>query len=119
MTDVALGQCSEAMKAKLELEDSFKSISNNGDVIVLLRLIRIIVFNYKSKRYPYLIIYNSLNSFYNYHQKLSMTNDAYLEAPQNLCDVITHYRGNLTAHKFLVEHVLKEQGITSLSNDKC
>ena len=115
---VALGQCSEAMKAKLESEDTFESKSNNGDVIALLKLIRSIAFDYESKRYPFLAVYNSVRVFYSYFQKVSMTNDAYLESYQNLCDVVSHCGGDLMLHESLVEHTLKEEGIPNPTADE-
>ena len=68
MFSVVLGQCSEAMRAKLESETSFKNILNDSDVIKLLELIRNIAFAYKSKRYPYLAVYTSVKTLYSYYQ---------------------------------------------------
>ena len=79
------------MKAKLESEDSYSNISNKGDVIKPLELIQSIAFDYKSKLYPHLAIYNLLMNFYIYHKKPSMTNNMYLAAHQDFRDVITHY----------------------------
>ena len=110
MLSVALGQCSEAMKAKLESENMYDKISNDGDVIALLKLIRSIAFDYESKQYPHLAVYNSMRSFYGFYQKPSMTNDAYLEAYQNIRDVVEHCGGDLMDHESLIQHTLKEKG---------
>ena len=66
---VVLGQCSEAMKAKLEAESSFEAVSNNSNVIKLLKLIRNIYFAYKSKRYPYLAVYTAIKAIYGNFQR--------------------------------------------------
>lgn len=118
MTAVALSQCSEAMKAKLESEDKFEQISNKGNVIALLKMIRSIAFDFESKRYPFLAVYSSMQSFYMFYQKPSMTNDAYLESYQNQWDMVSHCGGNLMLLSSLVEHILKEEGITSPTSDE-
>ena len=63
MFSVALGQCTEAMKAGLDSEDTYLNISETGDVVRLLKLIRGIAFDYKLKRYLPLAMYKSLYSF--------------------------------------------------------
>ena len=47
-----------------------------------------------------------------------MTNSSYLEAYQNLRDVVSHCGGNLNVHESLVKHTLKEKGITSPSTNE-
>ena len=42
---VALGQCTEAMKARLDSEDAYSNISETGGVVRLLKLIMGIAFN--------------------------------------------------------------------------
>ena len=59
---VVLGQSADAMKAKLESEASFKKISQDRDLVGLLKLMRDIAFNYESDRYPFLAVYLALNS---------------------------------------------------------
>ena len=49
MMAVVLEQCSKAMKAKVESEDSFETISNARDEIAFLKFIRSIAFDYKYK----------------------------------------------------------------------
>ena len=59
---VVLGQSTDAMKAKLESEASFKKISQDRDLVGLLKLMRDIAFNYESDRYPFLAVHLALNS---------------------------------------------------------
>ena len=47
-----------------------------------------------------------------------MSNDSYLEAYQNLRDVVNHCGGNLSVHESLIKHTLKKEGITSASDDE-
>ena len=57
---IVLGQCTEAMKAKLESDSGYETISGDSDVIELLKLIRSIAFAYESKRYPYLAVFTGI-----------------------------------------------------------
>ena len=45
MYAVVIGQCSDAMKAKLEANNKFETIKNNRDVIGLLNLIRTVAYD--------------------------------------------------------------------------
>ena len=54
MCTVVLGQCTEAMLAKLEGNTHFKDIKKISDVIVLLKLIREIYFDVESDCYPFI-----------------------------------------------------------------
>ena len=50
---VILGQCTDTMKAKLESEATFKNISQDRDMVELLKLMRDVAFNYESDKYPF------------------------------------------------------------------
>ena len=63
MFSVVLGQCTEALKAKLEADNNYETISQSRDVIKLLLLIREIAFNYESDKYPYLAVHSSMKTF--------------------------------------------------------
>ena len=80
MYSIALGQCSEAMKAKLEASTQFEPINDDSDLIRLLKLIRDVSFAYEYKQYPYLSVYNGVRSLYSNYQKNYTSVDNYLES---------------------------------------
>ena len=84
MFSVVLGQCTEALKAKLEADNNYETILQSHYVIKLLLLIREIVFNYELDKYPYLAVHSSMKTFYEQFQKYSVSADNYLESCKNL-----------------------------------
>ena len=54
---VALGQCTEAMKNRLEVEETYKDIDAESELIRLLLLIKSIAYLYESESYPVLAIH--------------------------------------------------------------
>ena len=115
---VALGQCSEGMRAKLEADSTFEGINTGSDLIELLKLIRKVSFAYESKKYPYLAAYNSIRSLYGNYQKNYSSVDSYLETFQNLVQVSDHCGGNFGLHSKLINDILTKAGITSPTDDQ-
>ena len=76
---VALGQCMEAMKNRLEGKETDEDINVDSGVIRLLILIKSIAYSYKSKSYPVLFINVALRKFYTSHQSSSSSCDEYFE----------------------------------------
>ena len=113
---VALGQCSKAMKAKLESNSQFESINEDNDLIHLLNLIQDVSYAYKSKQYPYLSVYNGVRSMYSNYQNNYATVDSYLESFQNMNQVVEHCGGNFGTHPLLVQNILTKNGVTSPTN---
>jgi len=59
---VVLEQYTEAMKARLETDSGYENISNDHDVIKLLKLIRDIAFDYESEPCPFLALHMALKN---------------------------------------------------------
>ena len=93
MYSVILGQCMDAMHAKLESQDQFEQVSDDSDAIELLRMIRDIAFNLQSQKYEPLSIHESIHQFYLQHQDRHMTCQACLKQFTNSKDVIEHCGG--------------------------
>ena len=72
------------MKAKLESNSQFESINEDNDLIRLLNLIQDVSYTYKSKQYPYLLLYNGVRAMYSNYQKNYAIVDSYLESFQNM-----------------------------------
>ena len=103
MFSVVLGQCSEAMMAKLESEKDYEKISEDSNVIKLFKLIRNVAYVYKSKRYTYLAVFSAMITFYSNYQRSYTGNDSYIETFQNLIQVVYHCKGNLGNHPTLIK----------------
>ena len=93
MFSVVLGQCTDSMKAKLEVDKDYSKIANDSDVISLLALIREISYDYESQRYPYLAIHSALKAYCTQGQDYNTTSDAYMESFTNLQEFVTHCGG--------------------------
>ena len=109
---IALGQYSEAMKAKLESSTNYETINDDSDLIGLLKLIRDVSYEYESKQYPYLSVYNAVRLLYGNYQKNYMTVNNYLESFQNIHQVVDHCGGNFGTHPSLVQDILDKAGNT-------
>jgi hypothetical protein len=66
MYSVAIGQCTNALRAKLESQDEFESVSRASDVIGLLRMIQDISFNFQSQKYDVLALMEAERHFFGY-----------------------------------------------------
>ena len=113
---VALGQCMEAMKNRLEGKETDEDINVDSGVIRLLILIKSIAYSYKSKSYPVLVINVALRKFYTSHQSSSSSCDEYFETMSNLRDVISHCGGVIGNHPFLVDKLFKAEDTTEPLN---
>ena len=87
MYSVVLGQCTKAMKEKLEAESTFTTVAADSNVISLLTMIREISYGYESQRYPYLAIHSSLKAYYSQSQHSSASCDSYMESFINLQEI--------------------------------
>ena len=110
MSSVIVGQCTDAMHAKLESQDQFEQVSDDSDAIKLLRMIRDIAFNFQSQKYEPLSIHESICWFYIQHQDRHMTCQAYLEQFTNSKDVFEHCGRVIGTHPGLVAKALEEMG---------
>lgn len=64
MYSVVMGQCTNAMRAKLESQARFKAVAEQSNTIELLRMIRDISFNFQSQKYDVLAIQEVNQHFY-------------------------------------------------------
>ena len=90
---VAMGQCIEDMKNRLEGEETYKDIYGESDVIRLLLLIKSIVYSYYSNSYPVLAIHMALRKFYLIYQSSSSSCGKYFETMKKLRGFISHCGG--------------------------
>jgi hypothetical protein len=75
---IAWGQCSEAMKAKLQSHDDFTSMDLQADSVWLLKEIRAITFQFEAQRYIFLALDDAHSDFRAYLQQPDETLTKYL-----------------------------------------
>ena len=105
---VVLGQCTEAMKAKLEANDAYQQIATDSNVIKLLKLVRVIAYNYESESYPFMAVVSAKKAYYTQVQKYYTTNKVFLDQFNNLQDVIEHSGRSVGNNDNLVIYTLNE-----------
>ena len=107
MFAIVLGQCTDAMKAKLEAESRYENTAQSRDVIELLKIMRDSAFNYESDRYPFLAVHLALKQYYEHFQKYTVPADTYLESFTNLTEVVEHCGGSMGEHEALKRYIFK------------
>ena len=108
MYSKVIGQCTDALRAKLEADANYTSYNTNGDVVSLLNLIRTLAYDYESERYPFLALHSSLKSFYAHSQKAHESNDQYRESFQGAKEVVEHCGAVLGKYKALADYIIKD-----------
>mmetsp|Transcript_25215 Transcript_25215/g.37137 ORF Transcript_25215/g.37137 Transcript_25215/m.37137 type:complete len:161 (-) Transcript_25215:962-1444(-) len=98
MYSVVLGQCTKAMKARLEADSQYESFGLEGDVLGLLIMIRTVAYNYEVQRYPFLVLHSALKNYHLHFQCSYVTNDSYWESYTNMREVVEHCGGKTGHH---------------------
>ena len=117
MYSVILGQCTDAMKAKLKSQDEYKWIANELDAVELLKLIGGVAFNFQSQKYNVLSVHKSVWHFYVQCQGEHMMCQAYLEQFNNNKDIVEHCGGTIRAHPGLIGERLTKMGMDRDNTD--
>jgi hypothetical protein len=101
------GQCSNVMRQKVETCTDFSMISQKGDAIGLLKLIKDVAYNYQVQKYVPQALHEAKKRFYNCHQLRHQSTQAYFEYFQNQVDVITHVGGIIGNNTALINKIAK------------
>ena len=117
---VVMGQCTDAMKAKLKGISAYSTTDENSDVIELLKLIRQSTFDFQSNQYPFLAIHTSLKLFFGqfqgYHQPVSEYMDVFMSNK----NMLEHCGAQIGNHPDLQTYLLIESNIdpVTATNDQ-
>jgi hypothetical protein len=114
---IAWGQCSEAMKAKLQSHDDFTSMDHKADSVWLLKEIRAITYQFEAQRYIFLALDDAHSDLRAYLQKPDETLSKYLHTFKTKIDVLEHYGGSFGTDKALVAAAKKIPGAPSDPTD--
>ena len=110
MYSKVLGQCTDALRAKLEAVTNYVTYNVSGDVVSLLNLVRTLAYDYEAQRYPFLALHSSLKTFYGHSQKAHESNDQYRESFQAAKEVVEHCGADIGKYKVLADYIIKEDG---------
>ena len=115
---VVLGQCSEAMKAKLQVHEDYKNWERTHDVVSLLREIKGVSELFDSRAYFLEAFVNVKKQFFFMQQESDESNTDYFARFRKTCSIARHYGADLTVDECLIKHELLMAGeITSLKED--
>jgi hypothetical protein len=114
------GQCSNAMRAKLESRLDHLAIEGMADSIRLLKNIRTVMFHFQLQRYNPLALHKAKHRFYQFSQDQHMMCQQYHETFRNNVDIIEYCGGVLSKDTGLVDTELTLMGLTCAmaNNDK-
>ena len=102
------GQCTEAMRARVESAPGYVTFSPISDVIALLKAIKQIMFQYQEEKYPYHALFEAKRRFYTFAQDRSMSCAQYLETFRNNVEVIEHAGGEIGMDRAVWESILRQ-----------
>jgi hypothetical protein len=114
------GQCSDAMRARLESRPDHLAIESAADSIRLLKNIRTVMFHFQLQHYNPLALHEAKSRFYQFSQDRHMTCQQYHQTFQNNVGVIEFCGGVLSKDTGLADTELTLLGLThtTASNDK-
>ena len=112
---VVWGQCTDALRARLEGTKGYKEVYDDQDGIELLLMIKGIVYNFQSQKYLPQAIHEAKRRFYMLQQGRHTTTIQYLEQFQNTLDVLKHCGGTIGDDPGLGKFIIEGKGMDPLS----
>ncbi len=104
------GQCTEALRAKLEAHPDFKAASTAYNALDLLGAIKASMFSFQAQKNPSHGLHEAKQRFYSLYQSKKMTCQQYLEIFKNAVDVIEHNGGSVGNEEGLIRNEIKKSG---------
>jgi hypothetical protein len=104
------GQCTEAMRAKVEACANHNQLSVTGDVLALLANIKNAAYSFQTQKYMPQALHEMKCHFYMCQQDKHMPCQPYLEHFKNQAEVIDHL-GRTVKERILIEDVLQEANL--------
>jgi Zinc knuckle len=99
---IAWGQCSEAMKAKLQSHEDFEVNEDKANCAWLLKEIRAIIYRFEGQRYIFLSLDDAHSDFRSYRQQSGEPLSEYLLVFKTKFDILEHYGGTFGSDKGLI-----------------
>ena len=114
MFSVILGQCTDAMIARLKGQDIFEEVEAESDALCLLKMICGIAFNFESQKYVHLSMHEAMRRYYLTKQDRNMTCQAYLDLHTNNWEVVEHCSGMVGVHPGLINAALEDMDVSNV-----
>ena len=112
---VVWGQCTEAMKAKLEGMPDHERIKYQSDGIRLLKNIRTTVYQFQKQKKNAVAMHMAKRKFYTFSQKAGMSNHEYLEKFKTVLEVLESNGAEIGTDEALVDTLLGDVNLTRTS----
>ena len=109
-----LGQCTQAVKNKLEAKENWQEIETEHDPIVLLRAIKAITQDYQDSKYPIASIHRSIANLVNIKQGETESLAAYTKRFRTVKDLMEAQHGKLD----LAVYVIKQEDYDEDQHDQ-
>ena len=100
---IIIGQCTNAMKAKLQGLHEWEAIDCNQDTIKLIKKIKTLSFNFQEQKYLPCALINAQRAFYFGQQLPKDTNDDYYKAYKSHVNVLEQYGDGFGTYKVLLQ----------------
>jgi len=101
------GQCTGALRAKVEAQPGLSDSAEASDVIALLKSIKTVMFSFQAQKYAPQALCEAKRRFYSMRQGKDRTCQQYLETYQDCIDVITFCGGEIGTNNGLVDNNLR------------
>jgi hypothetical protein len=109
------GQCTDALRAKLEVRGDYLRMKVDYDAIELLKSIKDCVFKSSSQKYGHHARHEALGKFANLHQDKNNNSQEYYQRYKNQVEVAEHCGVDIGVHSEAIEERLQEMGLTMAS----
>jgi hypothetical protein len=100
------GQCTDAMRARLEAKISYAAMYAGYDSLELMKSPKASVYNFQGLKYPHQTLHKLKRRFYLYAQDKHMMCQTYLEKFKNRVEVIEHSGGAIGREPRLIDEGL-------------
>lgn len=89
------GQCSDALRQRLEGCENHETTTSSMDAIGLLKNIKSVMYKYNGMKYPKQALHEACQQFYHFYQTPTMDCQTYQQMFNSLVQVIEHCKGEI------------------------
>ena len=105
------GQCSDSVRAKMEAQTNFTTISTTSDSLALLKLLKQDAYNFQSQKYKVQAKFKAKWRFFHLLQERNSDNKSFLDRFNNCVNVVEHCGGSMVDYED-IEKELTELSLT-------
>jgi hypothetical protein len=105
-----LGQCSQALRNRLEASTTWAAINDGSDVIRLLQLVQTCMMQRQTRQYPLHSLWDAENHVFKFQQR-NLANNEYYDKFKDLVANAERLGSDMGAHSARVEAILQEVAV--------